>query len=230
MKTKFLFPILAVLATPLAADPPKKADHHQHGKKEVDPMDHDFKDAAAWAKRFDDPERAAWQKPEEVVSLMAIEAGMIVADLGAGTGYFLGHLAQAVGPTGRVLGLDPEPKMVAYMQTRIDSEGLKQALARVVPYDEPGLGDASVDRVLIVNTWHHIDQRGEYSAKLLQTLRAGGAVFVVDFTLESPVGPNKSHRLEAEAVIAELTAGGFAAELLEETLPNQYIVVGRRPQ
>ncbi|MDJ0788316.1 MAG: methyltransferase domain-containing protein [Myxococcota bacterium] len=191
---------------------------------------HDFSDAEGWAQRFEDPERAQWQQPEAVVDLMGIEPGMKVADVGAGTGYFLPHLVEAVGPEGRVVGLDVEPAMVDYMASRITESGWPQAEARLSAPDDPGLAAESTDRILIVNTWHHIGDRGRYAARLLNGLREGGAVYVVDFDLDAPRGPPRRHRLAPEQVVRELAEGGLEAEVLAESLPLQYIVVGRRPR
>ncbi len=233
----------------LAQEEKAAAAHHAHqGEKQGKPpgeghghaagaghtggpsgMQHDFSDAEKWAKVFDDPARAEWQKPQEVVALMEIEPGMKVADIGAGTGYFLGYLAAAVGEEGRVLGLDPEQNLVDYMNKRAEQAGWKRVRAKVIPYDSPSLPDRSTDRILIVDTWHHIENRAGYSKKLAEALAEGGCVYVVDFTMESPVGPGKDHRLTPEQVMAELQEGGLAPELLEETLPNQYIVRGKKP-
>jgi predicted methyltransferase len=198
---------------------------HDHGKH----MSHAFDDPEAWAKQFDDPARDAWQKPQEVVALMALAPGQTAADIGAGTGYFLPHLSAAVGPEGRVLGLDIEPKLVAYMRARAEKAGLANVAAQQVAPDDPGLPPASVDRILIVDTWHHIEARAAYAAKLRAALRPGGAVFIVDFTEDSPHGPPPEYRLSAAAVRATLLAAGLEAEVLEESLPNQYVVRGRRP-
>jgi predicted methyltransferase len=192
------------------------------------PMHHDFHDAARWAKVFDDPARDAWQKPAEVVAVMAIAPGMTVVDLGAGTGYFEPHLARAVGPAGRVLALDVEPDMVAHMTARARAEGLANVEARTVAPDDPGLGAGSVDRVLIVDTWHHLPARAAYARRLAAALAPGGAVVVVDFTLESAMGPPVHARVPAVEVVADLAAAGLDARIVEESLPEQYIVVGRR--
>src|SRR5262245_13412515 len=88
-----------------------------------------FDDPAAWAKVFDDPARDAWQRPQEVVAALGLRPGQRVADLGAGTGYFSRHLSRAVGPTGAVLAVDPEPNLVAWLRDRAEREGT----ANVVP-------------------------------------------------------------------------------------------------
>jgi SAM-dependent methyltransferase len=189
---------------------------------------HDFSDAEMWSQRFDDPARDAWQKPGHVVELMALEEGMTVADLGAGTGYFLPHLAGAVGAKGHVLGLDPEPGMVEFMTQRAERQGLKTVEARRIPFDSPSLAEGEANRILIVNTWHHIGDRRAYSALLAKSLAPGGAVFIVDYTRDSPSGPPVAARLPPEQVMEELAAGGLEVELVEEDLPRQYVVRGRR--
>lgn len=199
--------------------------HPTEGHHGAAGMHHDFSDADSYAKRFDSPERLAWQKPDEVVALLEAKPGMTVVDLGAGTGYFMPYLAAAVGAKGHVLELDVEENMVKHLTERAKSEELGQVEARKVPYDDPQLEAGSVDRILIVDTWHHIDDRPVYSAKLKEALAPGGRIMVVDFERSSPQGPPPQHRLEASEVIQELEAGGLEAEQLEETLPYQYVVV-----
>ena len=103
--------VLIVPSPGIAADTkpaphPAGADHYEH----------DFSDIAKYVKAFDGPERDAWQKPSEVVSLLQLWPGNVVADIGAGTGHFEPYLAKAVGATGRVLALDVEPHMVTYLK------------------------------------------------------------------------------------------------------------------
>ena len=191
--------------------------------------EHSFPHPQHYADQLDDPERDAWQKPREVVELLTCEAGMVAADLGAGTGYFLRSLSEAVGATGAVLALDTEPTMVEHMTARIEREGLKNTRAETVRPDDPGLEPESVDRVLIVNTWHHIGDRVVYAKKLLGALRPGGRLMIVDFTMESPHGPPVEMRLTNDTVRAELEAAGFSTSLLDESLPYQYVVVGAVP-
>ncbi|WP_437616936.1 class I SAM-dependent methyltransferase [Sorangium sp. So ce834] len=198
---------------------------HGHGPG---PLVHRFERAEDWVPAFEGPERDAWQKPAEVVAAMRIAPGMRVADLGAGTGYFLPHLSRAVGPAGAVIGLDIEQDMVRYMTERAARERLANVTARQVRPDDPGLDPGSVDRILVVDTWHHIPDRPAYAAKLKAALRPDGAVVVVDFTEAASHGPPKDHRIPAEAVAAELRAGGLSPEIVAEDLPEQYIVVGRR--
>jgi ubiquinone/menaquinone biosynthesis C-methylase UbiE len=191
-------------------------------------MHHRFEKADDWAPVFDDPGRDAWQRPAEVVELTEIDPGMTVADLGAGTGYFVPHLSRAVGAGGRVLALDVEADMVRYLGERIARERLENAVARQVPFDDPQLPDGEVQRVLVVDTWHHLSDRPAYVRKLARGLAPGGRVVVVDFTLESKLGPPVQHRLRPEQVADDLRAGGLEPRILDESLPEQYVVVGIR--
>ncbi len=180
-----------------------------------------------YAHRLDDPSRDAWQKPDQVIDLLACEAGMTVADLGAGTGYFIGRLSDAVGPEGLVIALDISESTVDWLNARIEREELSNVQPQLVAPDDPGLGRRSTDRVLVVNTWHHIENRVEYAKKILPALRRRGVLLIVDFTMESPHGPPAKHRLTNDTVLEELEAAGFEAEVLAESLPFQYAVAGR---
>lgn len=217
--------VLGCHSSPPAAAGGEAADAHGHHAKG---MHHRFDDPEAWAKVFDDPTRDAWQRPADVVAAMHVATGATVVDLGAGTGYFLPYLSKAVGPKGTVIALDVEPKMVDHMKKRAAEAGLANVEARVVAKDDPGLSPDSVDHVLVVDTWHHLDQRLLYANKLAKALRPGGTVVVVDFTLTSDKGPPKAHRLSAETVASELAAGGLATRVLPVGLPDQYVVEGRR--
>ena len=229
------FFLVSCAGSPAAnADPPARpaasheGHHHQHGHGHGKAGYHmDFSEVERFARHFDGPERDAWQKPVEVVRFLDLSAGQVVADIGAGTGYFLPHLSKTLGAEGRVLALDVEPNMVEYMKQRTRKGGLANVEARVVLPDDPGLAAGSVDHILIVNTWHHIDDRASYAGKLLRALRPAGTLLIVDFTLESDQGPPKEHRLSAEQVVKELEGGGFRAEVVRgETLPKQYLVLG----
>lgn len=208
---------------------PTGAGGHHAGGHHADHADHGFGDAARWAEVFDDPARDAWQRPDEVVRLLGVGPGLTVADVGAGTGYFERRLSHQVGSAGRVLALDVEPAMVAYLEERGRREMWRGVEARLVPGDDPQLGEADVDRILIVDTWHHLPDRAAYGAKLARALRAGGQLAVVDFTPDAPMGPPPAMRLTAEQVAAELGAVGLEATIVDETLPHQYVVLAVRP-
>jgi len=236
MHTKLPLVPVAALAACASTAPHGHAHGHAHGHDHghahhahPEGMQHDFSDAERWAREFDAPERDAWQQPDRVVAALALRPGDTVVDLGVGTGYFVPRLAAAVGAEGRVIGLDVEPNMVAYVKARAQQAGLTRFDARVIAADDPQLAEASADVILVVDTWHHLGGRAAYAEKLARALRPGGRVVVVDFKLESERGPPPAHRLAAEAVIAELATAGLEGEVAEVALPDQYVVIARRP-
>ncbi len=234
-----LLAVLAVAcgsASPAPAAPPHAHAHargHGHGSanegRHKSPLVHRFEKADDWVPRFESADRAAWQKPSEVITLMDIADGMTVADVGAGTGYFLPYLSRAVGESGKVLALDIEEDMVRYMTERAAREHLGNVLARVVAPNDPELAPNTVDRILIVDTWHHIPDRVAYARKLADAMTPNGRLLIVDFTMQSDIGPPVAHRIGKEEIVAELRAGGLEAEAIPNALPKQYVVVGRRP-
>ncbi len=226
-RTTPYLPLLCLLALG-GCSGPEHETMHQHGSHEHEhehPPRHDG-GHDAWIERLDDPGRAAWQRPEEVVAAMALSEGMVVADVGAGTGYFAPHLSRAVGARGKVLALDVDPDLVARMQRRFDEAGLANVEARLVSTSDPGLGAGSVDRALIVDVWHHMEGRVAYAKKLRQALTPTGRLVIVDYPPDAPEGPPPEMRLSAETVISELREAGFDARVVSETLPRQFVVVG----
>ena len=187
-------------------------------------MEHRFEHADEWARQFDDPLRVEWQQPDKVVGALELQTGMTVADIGAGTGYFESRLAKAVGPSGSVIAVDIEADMVRYMRERVAREHTPNVVPQQGAADDPKLAAASVDRILIVDTWHHIGDREAYSKKLAAALKPGGAVFVVDFTHESDKGPPPEHRIPPEQVAKELASAGLTTSVVAVGLPDQFVI------
>lgn len=202
-------------------------DRHDHHEEHADHHDHSFDDPERYAEHWNDPERDDWQRPQAVVEAMDIEDGMAVADIGAGTGYFIPYLSDAVGDEGTVYAVDIEESMLEYIDEMADEAELDNVETVLAEAEDSGLDEESVDRILTVNTWHHIPNRGEYSGHLLERLTDGGSVWVVDYHEDSPTGPPPEHRLDPEVVIGELEEGGLDAEIVDIELERQYVVVGR---
>jgi len=190
---------------------------------------HSFENVEHWAAVFDDPARDAWQKPQEVIRAMGIRPGQTVADLGTGTGYFLRYLSPAVGPGGTVFALDTETALIEHVRERASREGWTNVRPLVCPPDSPGLPEGSTDLVLVVDTWHHLDDRLGYLSRLRRILAPGGRVAIVDFRKDAspPPGPPAVHRLDRSAVIEEFRQAGW--QLVEEpkVLDEQYILIFR---
>lgn len=193
---------------------------------------HTFEDVDRWAAEFEDPERDAWQKPQEVVERMALEIGDRVADIGAGTGYFARRFADVVGAEGVVYAVDLEPNMLRYMAERAVDEGQDNLVPVLATAEDPMLAPDSVDVIFICDTIHHIGNRGAYYEKLQQDLEPGGRLIIVDFNKDKdiPQGPPKHMRLSRAALREELEASGFRFLKEEDFLPYQYFVVFENPE
>lgn len=184
---------------------------------------HGFSDAEHWAKVFDDPSRDAWQKPHRVIQALALKPDATVADIGSGTGYFAARLAHFV-PRGRVYGVDTEPDMVKYLAERATREGLDNLSAVRGTQDDARL-PGKVDLVLMVDTYHHIEQRETYFRKLAQALNPKGRVAIIDFNAKSEVGPPPAQRIASKRVVTEMARAGYRLEREHHFLPNQYFLV-----
>jgi len=190
--------------------------------------DHRFEDVERWKRVFDDPERDHWQEPTKVVAALEIRPGMVVADLGAGTGYFSRRLSDAVGPTGTVLAVEVEPSLVTYLRERSEREGTANVVPILASRQNPRLPAGSTDLIVLVDTFHHIDDRLGYFRSLKRSLRAGGRVAVIDWKKkELPVGPPLDHKLAREQVVEEMAAAGYVLATESTILPYQYFLVFR---
>jgi SAM-dependent methyltransferase len=187
--------------------------------------EHRFSGAEKWAQVFDDPERDAWQKPHEVLQALKLAPDASVADIGSGTGYFAVRLAHWV-PKGRVYGVDAEPDMVRYLAERAKREGLANLTVVAAKPNDPGIPSA-VDLVILVDTYHHLPDRERYFRNLQKSLKPGGRLAIIDFTLDSPVGPPKNARIPADTVKKELARAGYALAEEHTFLPHQYFLVFR---
>ena len=188
--------------------------------------DHRFTGVEKWIRIFDDPGRDLWQKPDKVVEALGLRPGMIVADLGAGTGYFIRHLSNAVAPGGIVLAVDTEAEMVAHLGERARKEKLQNAVPVLALPDRPFLPAGRVDRVLIVDTFHHINDRLDYLQELKRTLAPGGRLAIIDFHKKPlPVGPPVEHKLAREFVLGEVRQAGWRLAEEKDFLPYQYFLI-----
>ena len=187
--------------------------------------EHSFGDAGKWAKVFDDPKRDAWQKPHEVIQALALKPDAVVADIGSGTGYFALRFAHMV-PKGRVYGVDTEPDMVKYLAERAKREGMATVIAIAGSAGDPRLPERA-DLVILVDVFHHIEDREGYFSRLRASLNSNGRVAIIDFRMDSPDGPPKAARIAPEQVKAELKRAGYALDREHGFLPNQYFLVFR---
>jgi ubiquinone/menaquinone biosynthesis C-methylase UbiE len=214
--------LVACRATPVR---PPEAAPAAHASDDAT-SHHSFADVAHWEQVFDDPGRDSWQKPRELVAALELRPGMRVADLGAGTGYFSRYLSEAVGPAGAVFAVDTEPNLVVHLRARAEHEHTGNVVPILASADDPRLPADSTDVVLIVDTYHHIDDRRGYLRRLQRVLRERGRVVVVDWQKQPlPVGPPPDHKLAREQVVDEMTAVGYRLVADPAILPYQYVLI-----
>jgi cyclopropane fatty-acyl-phospholipid synthase-like methyltransferase len=186
---------------------------------------HSFGDAETWAEEFDDPARDVWQKPDEILDTLQLAQTARVADIGAGTGYFSVRIAKRV-PNGKVFAVDIEPDMLRHLGERAHREHLHLLQPVLASANSPNLPEP-VDVALIVDTYHHIDDRVAYFSRLKSSLLPSGRLAIVDFKTDAPEGPPPQLRIPPEEVIAELEQAGYALVAKHDFLPRQYFLVFR---
>jgi ubiquinone/menaquinone biosynthesis C-methylase UbiE len=212
--------ILILVFSPLilSAQDAAKRDQHQ--------MHRLHRDAKAYIGALEDPKRDAYQKPHEVVHALALQPGEVIADIGAGSGYFTFHLARHVGATGKVYAVDVSPEMILHINRRIRDAKAKNVVSVLAEPDDPLLPEQSVNRFFICNVWHHVANQVKYLSLIKKTLKQGGEVVMIDFhTADIPVGPPPQMKIAREDLISQMERSGFRVKQEHTFLPYQYFLV-----
>ena len=181
--------------------------------------------SAAYIAMLENPARDAYQKPDEVVKALAVKQGELIADIGAGSGYFALRLARAVGPSGHIYAVDVNPDLIRHLNGRIRDAGLLNISTILAPPHDPLL-PRSVDRFFIVDVWHHVDDQAGYLALMKKLLRPGGQVVMIDFHKKDlPVGPPLAAQIAREDLLTQMEEHGFRLVREHTFLPYQYFLV-----
>lgn len=174
--------------------------------------------AEEYAKILEQPSRDEWQKPEQVIEALQLRKTDVVADLGAGSGYFTRRLAIRVD---QVYAVDIDRRLLD-MITKSNDARIQAVLATP---DDPKLPPHSVDVVFICEVLHHIENRGAYYPKLIASLKPNGRIIIVDFQKRPlPVGPNVEMKIDEKDLEKELSAAGLKITKRHTFLPYQYFV------
>jgi len=171
-------------------------------------------------------QRDEWQKPDEVVKALDLKPGEVVADIGAGSGYFSRRIAKVVAPDGKVYAVDVAADILGYLKERADREGLRNIVTIVSQPDDPMLPANSVDSVFFCDTTHHIDHRVEFYKKLAPAVKAHGRMAIIDYPPDSPHAPHKPEQLVPRSqVVSEAEQAGFKFVKDFQFLPYHYFLV-----
>jgi ubiquinone/menaquinone biosynthesis C-methylase UbiE len=175
-------------------------------------------------KRFENPQRLEWQKPDKVIQMLQPLSGKTIADIGAGTGYFSFRLASRAS---KVIAIDIDPKFIEYLNKEVKKNNYKNIEVRQTSTQTPGLKEQEADKVLIVNTYHHIEKREDWLKSLKKGMKKESALYIVDFKKgKLPQGPPDEHKLSSAQVVQELEKAGFYPTQIDtQTLAYQYIIV-----
>lgn len=217
---KLLLPLVALngsLSLLLAQD---HADRNLHEMHQL------HQDPKAYIALLEDPKRDTYQKPHEVISALKLREGEVIADIGAGSGYFTFRLARHVGSQGRVYAVDVSPDMIVHVNRRVRDLKVSNVVTVLSPPDDPLLPDASIDRFVICDTWHHIPGHPQYLSLLKKMLKPGGQVIMIDFRKEkTPVGPPVEMRIARDELVREMESNGFQVAQEHTFLEHQYFIV-----
>lgn len=178
---------------------------------------------ADWLER---PEREGEEHTEQLVGLLNLKAGDVVADIGAGTGYLTRRLATRVAPTGKVFAVDIQPEMLQLLTNNMAGAGITNVVPLLGTVSNPNLPAASVDLVLMVDVYHEFEFPFEMMSQISRALKPGGRVAFVEFRAEDPRVPIKPlHKMSEAQVRKEMAAVSLQWIRTDEQLPRQHLVV-----
>lgn len=174
------------------------------------------------------PDRAAWQKPDQIMDALKIAEGSRVADIGAGAGWFTIRLARRVGPNGIVYAQDVQQEMLNAIRRRVQREGLRNVDERLGSGSNPNLPPGSLDAVLAVDVYPELDEEDRviFLRNLASALKPNGRIGIVNYK-PGKVGPgpdDPSMRVDSTTVEADARAAGLEVFAVED-LPYQYLLV-----
>lgn len=181
---------------------------------------------AAWLER---EEREREERTDLLVKALALKPGMVVADIGAGTGYLSRRMAPAVMPGGKVLAVDVQPQMVAMLQAAVRQSGLTQIQPVLGAEGDVKLPAQSVDLAIMVDVYHELAMPYEVLTSVVQALKPGGQVVFVEYRAEDPRVPIKPlHKMSEAQIKREAAVHPLVWERTVDTLPWQHVVVFRK--
>ncbi len=181
---------------------------------------------AAWLER---EERGREERTDLLLAALALRPGMVVADIGAGTGYLSRRMAPAVMPGGKVWAVDVQPEMISLLQADAKRRGLMQIEARLGAVDDVGLPAASVDLAVMVDVYHELAYPYEVMDSVMKALKPGGRIVFVEYKAEDPRVPIKPlHKMSEAQIRLEAEVHPLAWERTVSTLPWQHLVVFRK--
>jgi SAM-dependent methyltransferase len=197
--------------------------HPVSGRQFARPM------GVAGAPWLDRAEREAEEAPTRALAVMKIEAGMAVADIGAGSGYFTERLARLVGPKGHVYATDIQQGMVDLLRRRIERLGLTNVTPVLGEPANPKLAADSVDLALMVDVYHELWDPQAVLRHIRTALKPSGRLVLIEYKGEDPTIPIiPSHKMTVVQAKLEVEHEGFALTTADSSLPRQHVLIFSR--
>lgn len=182
--------------------------------------------AAAWLER---PDREETELPQRVVVEMDLKPSDVVADIGAGTGYFTFRISPLV-PQGKVFAVDIQPEMLAIIEERRDRFKAKNVVTLLGTEQDTRLPSESVDAVLMVDAYHEFSYPVEMIASIFKALKPGGRVILIEYRGEDPDVPiKKLHKMTVDQARNEMEAAGLRWSRKKDFLPDQHFMIFEKP-
>jgi ubiquinone/menaquinone biosynthesis C-methylase UbiE len=173
--------------------------------------------------------RAAWQKPERVLRALGVRRGDVVADVGAGPGFWTLPLARRVGRHGHVFAVDPEPAALEVLGQRLAKAGVRNVTPVLGDDASPRLPAGACDLALLVNVYHHFAQPAAFLARVACCLAPGGRLVNIDWAdRDTPKGPPAHRRIPPAVFLRHARRAGLTLAGEHDFLPYQYFLVLRR--
>ena len=181
---------------------------------------------AGWLER---PERVAEEMPDAMVAIMGLEDGDVVADIGAGSGFFTRRMARLVAPTGTVYAVDIQPEMLEILQGYVEEEGVTGVVPVLSEFDDPKLPEGEIDWILLVDVYHEFGNHEAMLTKMREALKSDGRVALLEYRVEDGTGDHikGDHRMSVRQVLSEWGPAGFELVELHEFLPSQHLFIFR---
>ena len=173
---------------------------------------------------FNDTAEEKASKPDEVIGALELKPGAVVADIGAGGGFFTVKLARAVGETGKVHAVDISRENLDYVKKYVESKNVKNVTYVLARADNSMLAAGSTDLVFMRNTYHHIENRPAYFAGLKTALKPGGKVAIIDYK-SNLVARLHGHYTDLKRVLEEMKSAGYRIYKTVSFLEKQSFVI-----
>jgi len=179
---------------------------------------------AGWLER---PERVAEEMPDSVMATLDFQDGDVVADLGAGSGFYTRRMARAVAPSGRVYAVDIQPEMLDILRDNMSSQGITNVEPVLGDVDDPKLPTGEVDWMLLADVYHEFSAPEAMLARMRDALSPDGRVALLEYRVEDGTGDHiqAAHRMSVRQVMLEWEPAGFELIELYEFLPGQHLFV-----